>query len=100
MVELGRLAVRCLVSIGTFRSDVTLETTAPHFRENTIPVEKGQSLRGSATFNGSIMLAGRKEPFECGDLRLEFPRILVPFSACCSCTLLCLVPMSCGNSSV
>ena len=58
MVELGRLAVWCLVSIGTFRSDVTLKTTAPHFRENTIPVKKGQSLRGSAIFNVSIVLCG------------------------------------------
>ena len=61
MVELGRLAVWCLVSIGTFRSsDATLKTTAPHFREDTVPVEKGQSLRGSATFNDSIV---RCRPF-------------------------------------
>ena len=48
------LAVWCLVSIGTFcSSDATLKTTAPHFRENTVPLDKGQSLRGLATFNAS-----------------------------------------------
>ena len=59
MVELGRLAVWCLVSIGTFRSlYATLKTTAPHFREDTVPLEKGLSLRGFATFNASIVRCG------------------------------------------
>ena len=59
MVELGRLAVWCLVSIGTFSSsDATLKTTAPHFREDTVPLEKGLSLRGFATFNSSIVRCG------------------------------------------
>ena len=81
MVELGRWAVWCLVSIGTFRSVAPPLLMLPSYDAGRFNEVK--SLSSAVT------------------LRLESPQIpQVPFFGLLLMHVVVRVPMSCGNSSV